>query len=247
MAVQEIVVRVKGTRRAVRQFLGTLPSAIANSDSPAAQLLLTKIGLSALGKISEAFIAKSEGGSDDTGLRWKPLQPSTIARRNRRPGTPESRPSSALSQTQRRRWWAIYAHSLPRFGYDKARAAALAWLILKANGAPSHLALQGQSHASILNATGDLLLSLTPTIEPSDATTSTPPLNPFSVFRVERGSVTIGTTRKGAIYHHYGVPGRLPQRPLWPEPSQWPARWWEDILSDAAEGVAQVIVELLKR
>jgi hypothetical protein len=65
------------------------------------------------------------------------------------------------------------------------------------------------------------------------------------VFSVGQNSVKIGTTRKGALAHHKGIPGRLPRRRLWPEVHDWPASWWSAILAPAQKSVIEIIQDAL--
>lgn len=87
----------------------------------------------------------------------------------------------------------------------------------------------------ILRDTGALLNSLTPGYGGSN-----------QLFKAEPGSITIGTRREGADKHHEGIPGKLPQRRLWPETSKWPATWWQDIAGQIAQGVAELVIQEAK-
>lgn len=88
----------------------------------------------------------------------------------------------------------------------------------------------------ILHDTGELLNSLTPHYHSSAST-----------FRVTPGSISIGTSRKGAMTHHYGSPKKgIPQRRLWPEISKWPSVWWNAILKEAQLGLIDITVKLVR-
>jgi hypothetical protein len=119
---------------------------------------------------------------------------------------------------------------------NKNHAARRAWVLLKNEGVVTLFDKYHRRHVDILVDTGKLLKSLTPGARSG-----------AQVFRVEAGSVTIGTKRKGALAHHQGVPGRLPQRRLWPKPANWPMSWWNDILSRVAEGLARIAVHLVEQ
>jgi len=84
-------------------------------------------------------------------------------------------------------------------------------------------------------ATGLLLNSLSPGVASAE-----------QVFRIGHGEVIVGTNRKGAAAQHNGVPGRLPQRRLWPEPSKWPASWWRDIMEQVRTGLVDIAMQLIK-
>lgn len=246
---QTIVVRHRQdipatVRRAVAILTGREASA-----SDARDAMLTRVGLRFQAKNREAFIVKSHGGTDETGLRWPPLSPATIAYRRRHAGLPpasqrtELRPSASLTVRQRLRWKSLYARLLRKYRGDKGHAAAVAWLILKSEGATTLLKQYGGTPVDILRDTGELLTSLSPGSAP-DARHATPVQS--QVFRVGINSVVVGTTRKGASGHHHGIPGKLPQRRLWPKPSTWPQDWWDSIAEPVQEAVIEVIQQLLR-
>lgn len=177
-------------------------------------------------------MVKARGGTDESGLQWPPLKSSTIAYSRRHPGVPPSkkrapfRPSWMLTEKQRKRWWQLNALG----------GAAFAWRVLKSEGAKTLIGEYGNTPVEILRDTGLLLNSLTPGLG-----------SPEQVFDAEATSVVVGTNRKWAGCHHRGIPGRLPQRRLWPEPSQWPESWWADILGEAKIGLLEVAMFLIRR
>lgn len=210
-----------------------MPGAIRQSDA-----LMRRIGLVALRRIKAAFLIKMKGGVDESGLKWPPLSPVTIAYRRMRAGRGRTRaerkrptmPSQALTTKQRDRWWALYRQGLVIFKGNKAAAARRAWTISKLEGATTLLAKYGGMNVDILRDTGLLLSSLSPGVR-----------NEHSIFRVGAGEVVVGTDRKGAIYHHTGVPARrLPQRRLWPDPSNWPNSWWADLIDQLRQGLIDI-------
>lgn len=207
--------------------------------------MMTRVGLAVLGRIKRAFVVKARGGTDEAGDSWQPLSPKTIAYsktrqrgRGGRTKTEKKRdryPSQALTQKQQDRWWEVYRRNLARFRGDKRHAAAAAWLVLKGEGATTLLQKYGGRKVEILRDTGLLLNSLSPGYG-----------GPEQVFRVEPGAVTVGTNRKGARGHHEGIPGRLPQRRLWPEPSKWPESWWRDILTEVKQGMVDIFLQIMR-
>jgi hypothetical protein len=85
-----ITVRVRASRQGVRRLLRTLPAALSGRAADplgAARSLSMRLGLTALALVKQAFIEKSEGRADESGLRWEPLAPSTIRSRRRGRGT----------------------------------------------------------------------------------------------------------------------------------------------------------------
>lgn len=165
--MSETVVYVRTTRAQLRAVLARIP-AETRSGSADANALMVRCGLTALGRIKQAFIVKANGGTDEAGDRWPPLSPATIAYRRRHPGLPPakiraaSRPSWALSQDQKDMWWAHYGHGLTLYKGDKGSAAKRAWAILKGAGATTLIEKYGTAKVQILRDTGLLLNSLSP-------------------------------------------------------------------------------------
>ena len=130
----------------------------------------------------------------------------------------------------------MYRRQLAIYKGDKGHAAAVAWLILKGEGAQTLVDKYGHRQVEILRDTGLLLNSLSPGVASSER-----------VFRVAPGEVIVGTNRKGAKGHHEGIPGRLPQRRLWPSPSNWPASWWDDVRDQTKQGLLDIAIDTIKR
>lgn len=237
-------VNVRATRATLRRALSALP-ARARSGGPVASAMLTRIGLTILGRIRTAFIAKARGGADEAGEAWKPLSPKTVAYsktrqrgkggRTRTEKKRDARPSQALSKKQQERWWEVYRRTLAASKGDKGRAARTAWAVLKAEGARTLVDKYGGRQVEILRDTGLLLNSLSPGTSSAE-----------QVFRVGPGEVIVGTNRKGAAGHHNGIPGKLPQRRLWPAPGKWPASWWADVCEQAKQGLLDLAAQLAK-
>jgi hypothetical protein len=237
------VVHSSATNEQVRKILADLPNFVRTG--PHARAILTRVGMTVLGRIKRAFIVKARGGTDEAGERWKPLSPKTIAysktRKRGRGGRTKAernrpdRPSQALNTRQQARWWELYRQGLAMFKGDKGTAARRAWGILKREGAVTLLMKYGGRQVDILRDTGLLLNSLSP-----GATV------PEQIFRTGNGEVEIGTNRKWAGCHHRGVPGRIPQRRLWPAPKNWPANWWKDITEQIVQGVVDATSDLLR-
>ena len=244
-------VHIRGRRRDLMAALRSIPSAAEGNGEAkeAADAMYVRCGLTLLGRIRHAFVVKSHGGTDEAGEKWAPLSPKTIAYSRRHPGLPRAsvraakRPSYALNAKQRKRWWAVYSQNLARYKGDKGHAAAVAWLILKSEGAETLLMRYGSTQVDILRDTGLLLNSLTPGVPNGGM----PAPVKDQVFVVGQGEVIVGTNRKGAAAHHNGIPGKLPQRRLWPEPSKWPSSWWQDIAEAARDGLVDITLHLLGR
>ena len=249
--MSEYTIYVRATRAEVRRAVAQLPAAAAGGggDTRAiADAMMARCGMAALGRIKQAFIVKARGGADESGLKWKPLSPATIAYSRRHPGVPKQKsrggtrsradaPSWMLTQRQTARWWEVYRRQLARFRGDKGAAARNAWAVLKREGAQTLIGRYGSLTVDILRDTGLLLNSLSPGVQSGE-----------QVFRASPGEVIVGTNRKWAGVHHNGSrDGRIPQRRLWPEPGKWPASWWVDINEQARAGLIDLTIFLIKR
>jgi hypothetical protein len=235
---------VKGTRAGVRRAIVKAAQAASGrtqEGSEIAKALQTRMGLTLLAHIRDAFVTKSKGGTDDCGDSWPPLSPKTIAYSRRHPGVPPSkqrspfRPSWMLTDAQRKKWWEMYRKGLAMFRGDRAKAAKIAWAAAKRSGAKTLVGTYGSTSVLILRDTGLLLNSLSPGVQSED-----------QVFKVQPGSVIVGTNRKRAGSHHRGVPGRIPQRRLWAPPDRWPDTWWDDINDQARAGYIDVLLFFLR-
>lgn len=255
--VAEQTIHTQATRTDIRQAIASIP---AHMRGAAASAIMLRVGLALLGRIRTAFIAKARGGTDEAGDRWAPLSPKTIAysRRHRKlegnpsdspiyskaknkPWIPKaskrasSAPSYALTNKQRARWWQVYRQQLAIYKGNKGHAAAVAWIVLKREGATTLIDKYVTAKVEILRDTGLLLNSLSPGIGGAE-----------QVLRTGPGECIVGTNRKWAGCHHRGVPGRIPQRRLWPEPGRWPKNWWTDLTEQLKGGILDLIVFLIK-
>ena len=227
-----------GRREDLVDRLRGLPGMLAgNTPDPDGTVrgLLLALGLQALSLIKTAFIVKSRGGTDEAGIRWKPLDPRYVAYGRGHPGRPRGGPRPTLNADQDRQWRAVYAgvsRSLVNKGMDAkeagGRAAAAAWIHAKANGATTLLEMYGNAPVEILRDTGLLLNTLSPGSGSAD-----------QILRPEPGKVTVGSDLKKA--------GRLHKdRPLWPD-GDLPASWWQRLSDTLGDGIGLVIGGLLRR
>lgn len=255
----EVVIYVRANRAAVRSAISSIPQE-ARSGSASANAIMVRCGLAALGRIRDAFIVKARGGTDECGDSWEPLNPKTIAygrRHRKKPGDPKESqvfsrakrlpwvpnqgvragyaPSYALTKKQNERWWELYRQGLAIFKGDKEHAARRAWFISKSEGATTLIAQYGNAKVDILRDKGLLFNSLSPGVASSE-----------QVFRVNPGEVIVGTNRKWAATHHNGVPGKIPQRRLWAEPSKWTSNWWLDIAEQGRAGLIDLTISLVR-
>ncbi len=241
-------------------FAGTLPefdrdlrsilAALAGTDARAAQVargLALRVGVATLSQVQQAFIIKSRGGTGSDGITWPPLARSTIAARRTTPaerraaGVGSKRVRGLLTPAQDKRWRQIYASRLARLRLTlgeaaaRARAAQIAWAVLKSEGAQTRLGLFGNRKVDIGRDTGRMLRSLSPGVEdrPSNA--------PEQVFEVLPSRVLVGTNVVYAERFHRGVPGKQPARPLWPLDGTVPDAWMGPIVQALATGLVRAI------
>lgn len=196
--MKEVV--ITASRSSVQKLLRQLQN-LSSGSSEMGKAILIRMGLAALDKIHHDFADKADGGGGALSQPWKPLAPSTIAKR---------RAKAVKGKRGRRRQEA------------------------------------GDAKIQILRDTGLLFNSLSPGI-PGAASHHMPSRKARQVFRLNPGSVTIGTNRVGAIYHHEGRFPPLPQRRLWPAPEDWPKNWWSEILQQGREGLLEVAQTILSR
>lgn len=86
-------VRVKASRAEVKRLLRALPAVLSGKtpdSTGVARSISLRLGMTALSLVKQAFVEKAAGGADASGLRWKPLAPSTI--RGRRQGSATGTP-----------------------------------------------------------------------------------------------------------------------------------------------------------
>ena len=207
------------------------------------QIVLLRGAVALMSKVQQAFIVKSRGGVGEDGIRWKPLKRETIAQRRttvkerRAAGVGGKRYRGLLTAAQNRRWARIFATRvawLRAKGLSeadaKARAAQIAWATLKNEGAQTKLGLFGGRTVDTLRDTGELLRSLTP------GTGNRPSGSPGQICTAVPGRIVIGTNKKP--WHHAGVPGKLPARPLWPD--KIPDPWWDAVHDAIRAGLIEI-------
>lgn len=254
----ERTIHVRETRERIVASLSKI-ALEARAGSHIAQSILNKCGIAILRRIHQAFLVKASGGTDDAGDRWQSLSPKTIAYRQtqvvyavsgksgrnvslERQEKPmrskaergrSTRPSQALSDKQQERWWVVYRRALAQYKGNKGHAAAVAWIVLKKEGANTLFNKYSTRRVDILIDSHDLVDSLSPEGE-----------SKYRILKVTQDGVEVGTSRPGAMSHHNGIPGRLPQRRLWPHVNNWPSEWWNDLLDIVKSGLVDIAAHL---
>lgn len=246
------VVSYQGSDVALGRLLADLPRILAGLRPDVAGIgraMRLRLGVGLMSKIQQDFIRKSRGQTGEDGIKWKPLERTTIAQRRttaaerRAAGVGGRRVRGLLTPSQDRQWRMIYATrraSMISRGVPastaSARAAAIAWTILKNAGAQTKIGLFGGRTVDILRDTGELFRSFTPGVEDRPART------PGQIFRERPGQVIVGTNKK--TWHHKGT-RKLPSRPFWPLNGQLPPAWWRYLLGVYTRGLAVVLARFI--
>lgn len=261
-----MIIHGRASRTQVRQLIRALPGMIAG-DLPAPDSLVEglkiRIANAALQHIKIAYSDRADGRADETGLTWPPLTRKYLAYQRRFGPTEKADLKRAaglgaqhrygvggnkglLTKAEQKAWNAKFASLLAYLRIKglpeeqaKNIAAGAAWNAIKAAGANTMLQVYGSRKVQILRDTGVLFNSLSPGL--ADAK----PKAEGSVMRTERGAVVFGTNVPYGAHHHYAKNPKR-RRPLWPDPQNWPSRWWKSILTEATRGVEVIIRESLR-
>lgn len=254
------VIFSKSRRADVERFIRSLPGILAGTvpdEHGVADGMRSRVAWALFSEISLAFEVKSNGGTDDAGIKWPILTQQYLA--YGRPVTGRKPPQAGklfpggkdgfMSEAQLTRWRKIYSWNLTRlagkFAFDeaKSRAAAIAMAALKRDGLKTKLEVFGNRKVgvdySILVDTGILRRSLIPgeVIDRIGGAAEYQPSEADQIYRNDQGSITVGTNVVYATYHHKAKkPNRL--RELWPE--DIPAPWWETIIDSLVSGIVRV-------
>ncbi len=240
--------RAKMPEQDVYRVLAEIPAILSGAKpdpTGCVQPMLREMGEVALEHFYDAFIQKSRGSVDAAGLYWPDISSKTKAYSRQHAGLVRKkkgeRPRGLLTDKQDKRWRAIFAYayrSLRNKGDSiseaKSHAAAWAWHVLKAEGAITLQLVYGSAVVPILIDSGALAESLRPRSG-----------HPDQIFRVEPGTVIVGTARRGAEAHQAGVPGRLPRRQLWPDDGTLPDEWQEKLMAVLEKWLPQIVQRLL--
>lgn len=153
-----------------------------------------------------------------------------------------------LTDAQDRRWRLIFAtrkrQMMAQFGMSdeasSARAAQIAWSMLKAEGAKTKLEVLGNRSVQIGRDTGRLFASLSPGITNPESSplTAEPEVGEDTILREEPGGVIVGTNVEYASSFHA-------KRPLWPLNNQLPNSWQRQVDDAAGSGISEAIGMIL--
>ncbi len=248
-------VEFHGTKAEAVELIRSIPALLAGrvpDPFGVARRVQLRVGVALLSQVQQDFITKSRGEVGRDGIQWPPLKPETIARRR---VTAKERKAAGLTRANkyrgnmtaaqdaawRKRFWEVLRGLRLDLGDKAAKAAAAraAWALVKEKfGYKTQVELFGGRQVDILRDTGDLFRSLTPGVD------ATPSGAEGQLFEATPGGVRVGTNRKP--WHHKGVAGKLPARPLWPLDGSIPPAWRPALNDAASTGVAEVAAELLR-
>lgn len=194
-------------------------------------------------KLSKAYLAY--------GRRFGPREKTTLkaayglGKQNRfGPGstigllTPEQMRLWRQTFSQRLRWYLSKMDEKEA----KAKAAAVAWIVVKRAGGKTKLEVFGNREVQILKDNGQLEASL----EPGFLTNLG--VSAYYYSKGNKGSenqvfdmddprlIVVGTNDKKAVFHHFAK--KRPLRRLWPR--QIPDFWWKKILEAAISGLVHI-------
>lgn len=82
-------IKWRGTAEALEQKIQDLPHVISGrvpDSTGAVHWLLLRVGMVVLDLVKDAYVTKSEGGTDQMGIKWEPLSPVTLILRRTRTG-----------------------------------------------------------------------------------------------------------------------------------------------------------------
>lgn len=183
--------------------------------------LQIRLGVLVLSIIRQSFIEKARGRADASGLKWKPLALSTIARRR-----------AGKSKSTGRRG---------RHGMANARAGVAVEILRDT----------GRLLASLSPAVAQPPVLTTPPSDPLASPGVAPVSSYSSpradqIFRLRPGMVEVGTNVEYAKRHHVGG-GHVPARPLWADWTRWPPVWRRLVDAEIQRGVASLITALVRR
>jgi hypothetical protein len=253
---------------AARIIRALLASLTGHARIDAARGVFLAMGIAALTEVHADFITKARGGTGADGTRWPRLSPKTLAY-SRRFGPGEQAglkreaglgranrlapggKSGLLTAAQLKEWRHIYASRLARFAATmplseaKAKAAAIAWAVMKQRGAKTKLEVYGNREHEVLRDTGVLANSLS-VGSISGGSYQRPMVDggEQQIFDLLENGVIVGTNVRYARAHHEGLNG-LPRRPIVPEEGRIPDQWTQRILDAGMRALAAAIEQSL--
>lgn len=211
---------------------------------------MTAIGFGALSDVKSAYVEKARGGTDELGIKWAPLAPSTIANRRVGPGDKRDNPDIAererIRTRETKKALARFRLSLPE---NEARRRAAIVGSIKATKLTGKTKIQtlGNRNVEILRDTGVLLNSLSPgRLVQAGGNVGYDIPHADQIFMPKPGEVIVGTTVEYSSYHQQGTK-RIPARPFLPQPGRVPSIWWNRWLAISTKALAASVKAWLER
>lgn len=261
---------LRGGRHEAARLIRSVVAAIGgapNEHAKAAEYVHTMVGWSALASVKENFEKKADGQAGTDGLPpWKPLSREYLAYQRRfGPGEKAALKRAAglgkgnrhrglLTAAQDRRWRQIFSQAVRAFAvktpWDAAQhAAAVAWTVLKAEGAKTMLEVYGTRKVQMLRDTGILFNSISPgtmtgNVDSPGYEKPTGDGGEQQVFDLITAGVIVGTNVPYAKHHQGDRKNPSNSRPFLGK-GEIPAKWLEQILADGHTAVSTVIQHVL--
>lgn len=242
-------VTYRGTRPELRAALHAIPRMLAGTHpdpTGLARAVQLRVGVACLSQAQQAFLVKSRGGVGSDGIAWPPLDRRTVAygRRAARAelkalGVSGKRTRGLLTPAQDKRWRQVYGTRLARLrlempeGEARARAAQIAWAVVKKEGAKTKLEVLGGRKVDIGRDTGRMLRSLSPGVD------DRPSGDPGQIFETPPGRVVVGSNVEYFPRFHR-------RRPCWPPDGSIPPAWWPAIRAAALRGINELAAAAAK-
>jgi len=234
----------KGTKEQVVQVLGSLGQVAGSFDGADKYGIGTSfrivIGYVLLADIYDAFVTKSDGGTDEMGIKWEPLAESTISQRRVGPKDLKDKDIKErvkIVERERKKLIDVYRMSMTE-SEAQSNAKRRANEIATKQTGKTKVETLGHRQVKILQDYGFLLGSLSPGQLSSTqgiAAYTKPgiPGGSDQVFEVPVGEIIFGSDTMYAGFHQYGTKN-MPARPIFPPKGvEVPQQWIED-MNDAA-------------
>lgn len=196
-----------------------------------------------LSKVKRAFMEKADHGTDEAGIKWKPLDPKTVAYHRRIPARRTEK--GILTSPQIQFWRGVFMSSYLRFakgtGHEGVEYRRTGGLGRPKKGvvAPSRMPVQINNPEAAKKA-AQLAWALTKQKFGNNTLIAKFGNHPVKILRDTDelfkslsagvmmnvpGTFTVGTNKKP--WHHEGK--GVPERLFWPEDDNWPQDWMDDM------------------
>ena len=246
-------VQYRGSRAKLDAIIGSLGKILAGrgGHSDIAKGFTSALGFGALSDINIAYKTKMRGGTDEMGIKWKKLAPSTIANRRVGPGDRKNeaiRTRERIRKRETKKALARYRLSLPE-GEAQRRAKIVGGLKATKETGKTKVETLGGRNVEILRDTSVMINSLSPG-ELSNAGEYSKPTGEGAddqIFKASPGEVIVGTNVIYASTHQHGRDS-IPARPFLPDDDHpVPAIWWERWNGIATHALAVSLARLIRR